>query len=39
MNKISDKNRDKYSSFHSKPSITMKKKKLVNREYINIIYF
>ena len=27
MNKISDKNRDKYSSFYSKPSITMQKKK------------
>ena len=27
MNKISDKNRNEYSSFHSKPSITMEKKK------------
>ena len=39
MNKISDKNCNKYSSFYSKPSITMQKKNLVNREYINIIYF
>ena len=37
MNKISDKNRDKYSSFHSKPSITMQQKKLVNLEYINTL--
>ena len=31
MNKISDKNRDKYSSFYSKPSITMQKKKKTSK--------
>ena len=31
MNKISDKNRDKYSSFHSKPSITMQKKEKTSK--------